>query len=65
MRDLIEALTIFLKYGNPHYPTNCCHDALWVAIDAEVVSAEDKVALEALGFFESEGGFKSFRFGSN
>jgi hypothetical protein len=30
MEDLIKALQIFLKYGNPNYPTNCSHDELFV-----------------------------------
>ncbi|HEY6019626.1 MAG TPA: hypothetical protein VIY48_06925 [Candidatus Paceibacterota bacterium] len=68
MKDLIEALTIFLKYGDPHYPTHCEHDELTICgIDPEQVSDEDKETLEGLGFFvseEDEGVFKSFRFGS-
>ena len=67
MEDLIKALQIFLKYGNPKYPTWCEHDCLHICdIDDENVSAEDKTELEKLGFIvdESEGGFMSFRFGS-
>lgn len=33
MEDLIKALQIFLKYGNPDYPTYCLYDELWVDID--------------------------------
>jgi hypothetical protein len=73
MNDLIEALQILSKYGNPRNPTHCEHDELTIsaAIDPEEVSYEDRVRLEELGFFvgyvngdcgESE--FKSFRFGS-
>ena len=67
MKDLIEALQIFLKYGNPHSPTNCSHDVLWVNINPEDVSDEDKARLDELSFFVSEEdgyGFTSFRFGS-
>ena len=67
MSDLIKALQIFLKYDNPQWPTHCEHDVMYVCIDPAVVSAEDKVALEALGFEpDEEGGdcFHSFHFGS-
>lgn len=66
MDDLIKALTIFRKYGNPWSPTNCTHDTLWVDADAEKVSAEDLAELDRLGFNvdEENGGFYSFRFGS-
>lgn len=67
MKDLIEALTILLKYGNPRNPTHCEHDELTICgIDPKKVSDEDKKKLDKLGFFESESDecFKSFRFGS-
>lgn len=66
MSDLIEALTIFLKYGNPHNPTHCEHDEMTVCIDPSGVSAEDLARLEALSFRprEREQCFYSFRFGS-
>ena len=32
MDDLIAALTILRKYGNPQWPTHCEHDILYVAI---------------------------------
>ena len=67
MEDLIKALQIFLKYGNPHNPTNCSHDFLYVDIDPELVSKEDIGELDKLGFFVDEEigeGFGSFRFGS-
>jgi hypothetical protein len=73
MSDLIEALQILLKYGNPEYPTHCEHDEL--IINPEIyygdVSPEDRKKLEELGFFigyldgeKSESVFKSFRFGA-
>ena len=71
MKDLIKALQILLKYGDPKYPTHCEHDVLTICgIDAGVVSREDKEKLDGLGFFVSdEFGdddlvFQSFRFGS-
>lgn len=64
MDELIKALQLFRKYGNPRRPTHCEHDVLHVCIDPESVSDEDKAALEQLGFFPDDDGFKSFRFGS-
>lgn len=66
MKDLIEALTIFLKYGDPYAPTHCEHDELTVCIDPSLVSAEDLARLEALSFRPSREGdyFSSYRFGS-
>lgn len=69
MKDLIEALTILLKYGNPRNPTHCEHDVLTVCgIDPEKVEAADKKRLDKLGFFVSDADgdpcFQSFRFGS-
>ena len=64
MEDLIKALQIFLKYENPHYPTNCTHDKLYVNINPEFISKEDKEELKRLSFNEDEYGFTSYRFGS-
>ena len=70
MNDLIEALSIMLKYGNPQSPTHCEHDVLQIHldIDPKKVSDEDRARLDELGFFVSnEGGdqhFRSFRYGS-
>jgi hypothetical protein len=68
MEDLIKALQIFLKYGNPRYPSHCEHDYFYVNIKPELISDEDKEELDMLGFFidqEYEGeGFGSFRYGS-
>ena len=69
MKDLIEALQIFLKYANDDYkPVHCEHDQLYIGCDIELdkVSKADIEKLDELGFFwddESEG-FISFRFGS-
>lgn len=69
MKDLIEALTIFLKYGDPYSPTHCEHDVLTVMIDPADVTDEDKARLEELSFVPLVQGwgdttFQSFRFGS-
>jgi hypothetical protein len=70
MNDLIEALQIFSKYGNPKRPTHCEHDEL--IINPEIspinVSDEDIEKLDELGFVVTvaygEEVFKSSRFGS-
>lgn len=65
MKELIEALQIFLKYGDPENPTHCEHDELWICgIDPNDVTDEDKERLDKLGFFFDGDGFKSYRFGS-
>lgn len=69
MKDLIEALTIMLKYGNPTNPTICEHDELIICgINPDVVSEEDKNRLAELTFevTDSYGDpcFRSSRFGS-
>ena len=66
MDDLIEALQILRKYGNPEWPTHCEHDVLYVDIDSSSVSLTDRDRLAELGFNEDEdnGGFMSFKFGS-
>ena len=65
MNDLIKALTIFAKYGNPYSPTHCEHDELFVMINPDDVSDEDKATLDDLGFHPNDGeNFVSYRFGS-
>ena len=66
MSDLIKALQILLKYGNPKYPTHCEHDVLTVCgIEPSSVSEADLVELDELGFFVGgEDCFQSFKFGS-
>ena len=69
MNDLIEALQIFAKYGNPDYPTHCERKTLMImGICPEDVSVEDKEKLDELGFFITdeygEEMFISFKFGS-
>lgn len=69
MKDLVEALTILLKYGDPYAPTHCEHDILTiVGIEPNQVSDEDKARLDGLGFHvgapHGEEAFYSYRFGS-
>ena len=64
MKDLIEALQIFLKYTQDRYPTNCNHDELRVSVDPTIVSEEDITRLEQLGFVAYHEDFISYRFGS-
>lgn len=67
MKDLYEAIGIFLKYGNPTHPTHCEHDELWICgIEPDDVSKDDMEKLDELGFFvdEYDNSFKSYKFGS-
>lgn len=64
MKDLIQALTIFVKYGDPYSPTHCEHDQLCVMINPEDVSEEDKGYLQKLSFHPEDEYFISYRFGS-
>jgi len=69
MSDLIEALQILLKYGDPQWPTHCEHDKLTICgIDPIDVSDEDVAKLDELGFHtDDEWGevqFVSYKFGS-
>ena len=69
MNDLIEALTILLKYANDdRYPIHCEHDTLYIGCDITLdkVCEEDVKRLEDLGILWSESGdrFISYRFGS-
>ncbi len=67
MKDLIEALTIFLKYmPDCCYPTHCEHDVMMVGVAQEEISHEDKIRLEELSFQWSNeyDCFISYRFGS-
>lgn len=65
--EVIAAIAIFRKYGNPSSPFHCEHDVLYVTIEPEKVSEEDKAALDRLGFHPSSEQpecFQSFRYGS-
>lgn len=66
MNDLIKALTILAKYGDPEFPTHCEHDVMYISIEHSEVSEEDKAELDKLGVIpDNESGmFKSYRFGS-
>ena len=65
LSNLIKALQILNKYGNPDYPTHCEHDKMYVIISPSKVSDEDLDTLESLGFFpEDDESFASFKYGS-
>jgi hypothetical protein len=66
MEKLIEALNIFLKYGNKDYPFHCEHDQLTIDYDPSEFSKEDLGKLAELGFHadEDNSDFKSYRYGS-
>lgn len=65
LSELIEALQIFLKYGDPAYPTHCEHDVMHVCIEASKVSQEDEEKLNELGFHaDTDGYFSSYKYGS-
>jgi hypothetical protein len=68
MKNLIEALTIFLKYRDEQWPTHCEHDVLYImGVTKDEVSQDDQKRLDELGFLWStnEGGcWISYRYGS-
>ena len=67
MENLILALKIFLKYGNPDHPTHCEHDIMYICgIATDEVTTDDIEKLDKLGFFisESEECFISYKYGS-
>jgi hypothetical protein len=68
MEDLIKALQIMLKYGNPQFPTHCEHDVLIISshINWNNITPEDKAKLQELGFdYSSEYDcITSFTYGS-
>jgi len=64
MDDLLKAFQIFRKYTNDDV-LNCDHDVMFVCIDPEIVTDEDKIELKKLGFDTNwDGNFYSYRFGS-
>ena len=67
MKDLIESLQIFLKYGGDgRRPTHCEHDVMYCGFGLEPghMSEEDVKRLEELGWFWEDESWQSFRFGS-
>ena len=68
MKDLIEALNIFLFYGDKgRNPTMCEHDVMYVVgYTEDEISKADTKRLDELGFFwsDSDESWQSFRFGS-
>ena len=68
MKELIEALQIFLKYRNETWPTHCEHDILMViGIEEEEPSEEDRERLRELGFDwnEEHDCWASYKYGSS
>lgn len=65
MEDLIKALLIFFKYGNPSLPTHCEHHVMLVSVHPDVVSKDDKEKLKELSFEPSGLEFHSFKFGKS
>ena len=70
MDDLIKALTIFRKSGNPRCPTHCEHDVMQICgIKTDKVTEEDRIELKKLGFELGdpdgcgENCYNSYRFG--
>lgn len=67
MKNLIEALTILLKYGDNPFPTHCEHDVLYLyPASGAQISKEDLEKLKELSFIydEETNGFSSFLYGS-
>lgn len=66
MKHLIKALTILSKYTESEYVTSCEHGMLYVHIDPKLVSEEDRIKLDAIGFYAdySSYNFTSFAYGS-
>jgi hypothetical protein len=65
MKDLIEALTIFLKYKDEERPTHCEHDVLYImGVEEDEVSEEDKKRLDELGFHFGDDCWESYKYGS-
>lgn len=67
MKDLIEALTIFMKYKNAFAPTHCSNDQLAVVgITYDEVSHADSLRLHELSFAwdEEDEARISYRFDS-
>lgn len=64
--ELIEALTILARHpADKLNPTHCDHDTLTVLADPDEFDDAELDRLAELGFdVGSDGGFRSFRFGS-
>lgn len=64
--DLIKAVTLLARGQTDDIsPFHCEHDELWVQADPEKFTPEEIAQLDEWGFFpDSDGGFKSFRYGS-
>lgn len=66
--DLIKALTLIrtrVVNSEQDYPLHCEHDELWIMADASLFTPAEIAQLDEWGVFvDSEGGFRSYRFGS-
>lgn len=62
MKQLIEALNIFLKYGNSQHPIHCEDEELTVLVSPSLVSKKDKEKLKGLGFCAEDDHFVSSRY---
>lgn len=68
MKNLIEALEIFLKYDSKGFPIEYFADTICISnINKDIISKEDLEKLLNLGFFWSETSkcFKCFTYRSN
>lgn len=64
MSDLVKALQILLTYKDPKQPIHCEKDKLFINVNPDIVSEDDKEELERLGFYAQDDYFYSVRFGS-
>lgn len=68
MKDLLEAIQIFLKYEDVKFPFTCEHDILRVwGYDVDDMDSNDVKRLEELGFTwdgEDFDCFYSYKYGS-
>lgn len=67
MKNLIEALNIFLSHGDIKYPINCSHEEMAICgYDIYSFSKEEITRLKELGFEynDEEEYFYSFLYGS-
>ena len=63
MNDLLKAVEIFSRYTNKDV-VHCEHDIMYVHVDKNRVSEEDKKELSKLSFDYNGEAFYSYRFGS-
>jgi hypothetical protein len=59
-KAMIEAFTIFAKYGDEKYILGAEHDVIFVYLDPKLVSKDDKKRLKELGFEQKYDGLENF-----